>query len=823
MNKKSVFALAALVVGITGCNSSSSSDNDSETPPPEVPSVHCEDMTNLYFCDDFTSGSLSNWQLLAQSDGEPDGSFDLPSGKNYLRFTAGSSGGEILLAQESILDLLPGNGNYFIEARMRPRQNSTTRNKQLFLMARYANAGNWFAGGLNVQNSTASTQVEVAISKEESIARPLQVKKPIELGTQGGEDGVWYTTRFEMIDDELTIYHDGENLGSVSDTTYTEPGNFGIWTNNRSFEIDYIKIGDPAIKPIQLTLDYPYSEWTAEAGSGDTLDVVVTAIQDDGETPDSFSVTSSDENVVYLTEIGNQITLTALNEGTASVVFVSGSDANISKSIDVTVSPGFTMPDGDYGDLRHVAFPAPSSVEQLPDTSLSLTFDNTPTLNNRGQVRIYRSSDDALIDTLKVAGDVNALGYADQSRKRYVNYNPVTLQGNTLSITPHNAILEYGETYYVAIGETVLSGAELNGQEFSGLGKEAGWNFTTRVNKPQSTELSVGNGELADFATLQGALNYAMQHATNGVVIDLDEGTFEELLFLRGANNVTIRGADRDNTVIQYANYESFNSGTGGSTEEEGSSPNGGRSVFLVESADMLTLTNLTLKNTHIRNNDLSNQAETIYFNNSSGRLVATDANFISEQDTLQLKGYAWFYNTLVAGNVDFIWGANLISLFEDSEIRTIGDSRHGSGVETEGGYVLQARTSTADAPGFVFLNSKFTHGEGPTGNTVAAGSTYFARSGGGNYYDNVVLINSKVDVHIAAVGWETENNPAPNPAEPSATAGWREFASTDLSGSLLDIDDRSEYSLQLTASEAEPYATREAVFSSIDWLPGAP
>jgi hypothetical protein len=46
----------------------------------------------------------------------------------------------------------------------------------------------------------------------------------------------------------------------------------------------------------------------------------------------------------------------------------------------------------------------------------------------------------------------------------------------------------------------------------------------------------------------------------------------------------------------------------------------------------------------------LSSQAETIYFNADAGRLIARNADFISEQDTLQLKGYAWFYRSLVAG-----------------------------------------------------------------------------------------------------------------------------------------------------------------------------
>ena len=42
-----------------------------------------------------------------------------------------------------------------------------------------------------------------------------------------------------------------------------------------------------------------------------------------------------------------------------------------------------------------------------------------------------------------------------------------------------------------------------------------------------------------------------------------------------------------------------------------------------------------------------------------------------------------WVFNSLVEGNVDFIWGNNRASLFENSEIRTLGDSRGTAGYTT--------------------------------------------------------------------------------------------------------------------------------------------
>jgi pectate lyase len=109
----------------------------------------------------------------------------------------------------------------------------------------------------------------------------------------------------------------------------------------------------------------------------------------------------------------------------------------------------------------------------------------------------------------------------------------------------------------------------------------------------------------------------------------------------------------------------------------------------------MLTLENLTLRNTTQRGNTRSGQAETVYFNSDGGRLVAKNASFFSEQDTIQVKGYAWFWRTLIEGNVDFIWGANRAALFEESELRSVGDS----GNPASGGYVVQARTVSGKTP----------------------------------------------------------------------------------------------------------------------------
>ncbi|MEI8632787.1 pectinesterase family protein [Vibrio sp. PP-XX7] len=268
------------------------------------------------------------------------------------------------------------------------------------------------------------------------------------------------------------------------------------------------------------------------------------------------------------------------------------------------------------------------------------------------------------------------------------------------------------------------------------------------------------DGTQADFRSIQGAINFTRQyHAETPMDILVKAGTYEEPLYIYNQNNLTLRGEGPDNTIITYKNNEGLNSGTSN------------RALLLVKNADMLTLENLTLKNSTLIGE--GGQAETIYFNSDNGRLIALNSHFISEQDTLLLKGWTWFYHTMVAGNVDFIWGYPHVSLFENSEIRTLGDSRG----KNTGGYILQARVANATDKGFVFLNSVLTRGDSENGYAVPDGVTYLARSGGcAECHDNITFINTRMDSHIRPVGWldspaPTLKLPMPKPDGVSITA----------------------------------------------------
>lgn len=503
---------------------------------------------------------------------------------------------------------------------------------------------------------------------------------------------------------------------------------------------------------------------------------------------------------------------------------------------------------GNVGEAAGTRFPAANETRVPNDTRLSLAFDAPPTIGTSGRINVYRTSDDALVDSIDLSTapsasdtqtvlprtnlEIDALGLGAMpdgaTFARYVWYRPVSVKGSTAWIKLHNNKLDFNTGYYVTVEAGVLVGT-IKGAAFAGIGKADGWRFTTRPAPTSFTRVSVDdNGSSADFRTLQGALNWVMKHcstnspAANGCntvatpkTITLANGSYPELNILRKVSNLMIVGESRDGVVVGDVNFESLNTGSGASSAAAGTALSasgrtaghrvlgGGRASFLVETSDLLTLQNFTLQNPHVRSTSWDNQAEALYFNTSTtaaaARLVAKQMNFLSQQDTLQLKGYNWIYQSLVAGNVDFIWGGAMASLFEECEIRSVVDTGSSSP-----GYILQARATAGDK-GFIFLNSRLTADPAVT-------QAYLARSGGTTataYLDHIAFVNTRMGPHILPVGWcvgtgtsktgtgtgSCGSNPPPwaGTADGAATdaVGWREYGSTTLAGAPLDVSGR--------------------------------
>jgi pectin methylesterase-like acyl-CoA thioesterase len=513
-----------------------------------------------------------------------------------------------------------------------------------------------------------------------------------------------------------------------------------------------------------------------------------------------YKLTVSGQKTVTGTVTVTSVKLEGLKEATEysfQVLAMAGdkkslySNAVKAKTASSTVDPG-----DDPGDLPTICV----------DQPLVFSLNTTPKLGTSGLIQVFDASG-KLVDKIDMADRAKMtvlsngtmvpkeqmnqetvlhtfLDMLHSTRYRPVHYTPIRVSGNNVIIKLHNEALTFGGSYYVTVDESVF-----------GLAVKKGDNAFTVKDKPSGNTLSVDPEGDADFCTLQGALSYATTLGKDtAVTIELENGTYQELLYVRDKNNLTIKGASREGTVIAYPNNESYSTGSGAAIASKPAlgakvGAMGGRGLFLVESCNNLVLEDLTIENTFWAD-DHKGQAETIYFNADGKRLTIENCSLLSWQDTFLCKGEVWVHNSLIAGHVDYIWGYPKVCLFEDCEIRS-----------RAGGYIVQARVNNATDKGFVFLNCKLTAESG-----VANGSMYLARSGGDtSKYDNVTFVNCEMSPVIAPAGWHTGKTPTP--AEPTAVSGWKEYGTTGVSTSS-----RNSYGRILTAAEAEPFSSKQAV-----------
>lgn len=759
------------------------------------------------WCDDFEHGA-ARWQpghgaaaLRREADAD----------QHVLHAVDGQA---LLIAPDETAPLT--SAGYYIETRLRPSAPAAGR---LYLLARHIDANNWIGIGVSVTPGGKRLLLELVAMEDGKLVKLKQVGRDSEAG-----DG-FHTVRLEVGAELLSVYLNGERL-TTAPAPFIPGGQAGVLADGGNFDIDDVRLGAALLRPGRIAMARMTSRIGLQAGEAPRR-YAVSALAGDGVTALPFYARSSDPAVASVAVDGDALVVRALKQGASIITLTGRDDINLAAAVALKVNAPFEAP-ARVPALRGRLAPAAREKSVPVDTLLRITFDNAPTLGSSGSVRIYRAADGALVDVIRTTDEVDTIGYPGQAFKRVVRYPQVRIDGATVTIGPHNAHLTYGTDYEVAIDAGVVTGARLGGQPFGGLGRQAGWRFRTRAAPPKGRTLSVDDDGPADFRTVQGAFNHVMRYLPRAapVTIRVANGRYEELLYLRGKDRVTLRGASRDGVLIHAANNDLANPGSGTAQAAASPAASGGRALLLIEDADLITLTNLTLHNRSRRADSAGgSQAEALYFNSENGRLLAHHATFLSEQDTIQVKGYAWFYRTLIAGNVDFIWGYNRAALFEQSEIRSLGDSAN----PASGGYLVQARTVAAADPGFVFLDSQLTHGRGPAGNDVPAGSTYLARSPGtASTWDNVRFINCRMGDHVAAADWAgagVQGQPAPHPAAPHATAGagWHESGSMDLAGKRLALDARVGGQLPGTAQQS----TRWQVFQGFDggagWRPVPP
>lgn len=421
--------------------------------------------------------------------------------------------------------------------------------------------------------------------------------------------------------------------------------------------------------------------------------------------------------------------------------------------------------------------PRPDSGAVCTDTLLTLAFDAPPTLGTAGRIRIVDTLTGVAVETidLAVASPTRLIG----TNPTPYNYRPVTLTGNSATVHPKAGVLLPGRVYAVLVDAGVWRDAA--GAGWAGIDDPAAWRFSTRATLPDAaaTTLTVAADGSGDFCTVQGAIDHVPLGNAIRRTLVIRRGTYPEILYVGSRKPLlTFRGEDRTGTVVAYANNNTFNAGNN-------------RAMVSVDANDVVFET-LTLHNTTPRG---GSQAEALRGNGQ--RVLLDRVTLTSFQDTLLWNGSLFVTDSLIEGDVDFMWGGGA-AYFQRCELRSLN-----------AGFLAQVRNGQ-NGRGNVYVDCRLTAAPGVT-NVYLARIDPRPEVANTWPYSEVVFVNCAMGPHIRAEGWQLNNaTTAPN-------LRFLEYRSTDLAGVPLDVSRRLSDARQLDPAAAAQYRDPNYV---LGWMP---
>jgi hypothetical protein len=468
--------------------------------------------------------------------------------------------------------------------------------------------------------------------------------------------------------------------------------------------------------------------------------------------------------------------------------------------------------------------PASGASGVNPDTNLVLTFSSPPTIGNAGVIRIFDTSDNSLVDSLdmSIPSSPNPSGRSSASTEAQrqalaakakmsdyqvnvvggveFHFFPIIVRGNTATIYLHNNKLKYGRKYRVQLDPGVLKTAQGEDVRFA-PGSE--WQFTTKSAPPAANveRIVVASDGSGDFNTVQGAIDFAPTNPTRRMTIFIKNGRYEEIVFLNGKSNLTIRGEDREGVQVGYPNNSAFNPPRGGASR---------RPAFSIFNANDIQLSTFTINNYFI------GQAEALLIRGE--RIVIDRMSLHGSGDALTTYGSIYMVDSTLTGDGDTILAYAALFCLRCE-------------VQSKGPFTW-TRTPQG-SHGNVFIDSTFIAIDEPLPWTVKADGSggqkstktlaRLPRNGPGSSqanfpYAEMVLINARTS-GVPAEGWGPIEEA---PGFDSSNVRFWEFNTKDVQGRPIDVSQRHPVSKQLQqpkdAKAIADYSTPEFVLGG--WKP---
>lgn len=286
-------------------------------------------------------------------------------------------------------------------------------------------------------------------------------------------------------------------------------------------------------------------------------------------------------------------------------------------------------------------------------------------------------------------------------------------------------------------------------------------------NTVASYDAMVGGDSPTAFKTVQAALDAAPKDEATRYRILIKPGRYNEKLNINRAN-VEIKGEGAANTIIYF---DAHAANSRGYREDGWGTP--GSATVSINTVDV-HLADLTIENTfdYLTNdakqasNDPSaiadSQAVALLLDTRSDRISLSHVTLNGYQDTLFVHGNrAYFYQSTISGNVDFIFGQGTV-VFDQSTI--ISRPRNSNFAEGEiHSFITAPSTNIGREYGLTFLDCTLTREQGVPDKSITLGrpwhpTTHFPD---GRYADpdaigKAVFIRTFMESHINAQGWSS-------------------------------------------------------------------
>lgn len=268
------------------------------------------------------------------------------------------------------------------------------------------------------------------------------------------------------------------------------------------------------------------------------------------------------------------------------------------------------------------------------------------------------------------------------------------------------------------------------------------------------------NATANTYSSIQAAIDAAPDGAAEPYRIYIAAGDYYEKLTITKPH-IQLVGAGKDKTRVYFDAYagQEYTAGKTWGTR--------GSATIIVQAEDV-QFHHLTIENSfdflatdRLDKNDpkkiSGTQAVALHLREGSDRVLVRDVKLLGYQDTLFVDaGRAWFDNTSIAGNVDFIFGAGN-ALFTDSDVIT----RKRGQQHYPHGYITAPSTQISSPYGLTFINCRLLRETGVPDNSTALGRPWHPTKDfpDGRYADpdaigKSVFINTMMDAHITQDGW---------------------------------------------------------------------